>query len=841
MGEVWKARDPRLGREVAIKVLPATLSQDPERLKRFEQEARAAGALNHPSITAVYDIGTHEGSLYVVSELLEGETLRSRLAAGPLHPRKAVDCAVQIARGLAAAHEKGIVHRDLKPENLFVLTDGRVKILDFGLAKLVFPETSRRGLTEMPTAAAGTEPGVVLGTLGYMSPEQVRGQTVDARSDIFSFGAVLYEMLAGRRAFTGDSAADTLSAILMTEPPDLAAAGRDTPPAVERIVSHCLEKNPGERFQSARDIAFDLESLSGISAPQAAIVAPAPGPARARRLLLAAAILSILSALGAGLLLGKRLARSSPPSYRQVTFRRGELSSARFAPDGQTIVYSAAWGGEPFQLYLKRPDSPDAQPVGPPGASLLAVSPSGEMALALNCQFAGRSGLCKGTLARAPLTGGSPREVLENVQQADWTPEGSDLVIVHDTGGVSRIEFPPGKVLYEARGHVSYPRFSPKGDAIAFFDHDLAGDDRGSVAVLDLTGKKRTLSTGWESVHGLAWSPSGDEIWFSASSSGSILALRAVTLSGKQRLIAQAPGPVRFHDVSRDGRALVERDSTQFIAFALAPGATRERDISWLEWSIPRDISPDGKTVLFEEQAAPVGRNYAVCLRKTDGSPLVRLGEGVAQTLSPDGKWALARLPAAKQPFVLLPTGAGEPRKITYEGIDDYRRAIFMPDSREIIFASRRGQEPVRFFRGSVEGGKARPATPPAQGPFALSPDGRRLAAVGPEGAPVLFSLDAGPDGPGRPIAGTGKGEVPIQWSADGRSIYIRRGAYLSPTARIFRVDLETGRSELWKEIAPADPSGASVGNVVMTPDGKSYAYAVSHTLSQLYLVEGLK
>jgi eukaryotic-like serine/threonine-protein kinase len=480
--------------------------------------------------------------------------------------------------------------------------------------------------------------------------------------------------------------------------------------------------------------------------------------------------------------------------------------------------------------------------VGPPGASLLAVSPSGEMALALKCRFSGRTGLCKGTLARMALTGGSPREVLEDVQQADWAPDGGNLVVVRDAGGMSRIEFPPGKVLYETHGHVSYPRFSPKGDAIAFFDHDLPGDDRGSVAVLDLAGKKRTLSTGWESVHGLAWSPSGDEIWFSASSAGPMLALRAATLSGETRLLAQAPGEVRFHDVSRDGRALVGRDSFEFSTFALGPGETRERDISWLEWSVPRDLSRDGKTVLLEEQAAPVGVNYAVCLRKTDGSPLVRLGDGTAVALSPDGKWALSRLPAPKQPFVLLPTGAGEPRKIAYDGFDDFRRAVFFPDSREILFASRRGQEPIRLYRGGIEGGKARPATPPAQGPLALSPDGRRVVAVGPEGTLVLYSLTAGPDEPGRPIAGTSAGDSPIQWTADGRSIFFRRGTYLaSAAAGIFRLDLETGRSELWKEIAPADPAGAGVGNVVITPDGKSYAYAVSHRLSQLYLVEGLK
>jgi len=298
MGEVYRAKDPRLGRDVAIKVLPASFSSDPDRLRRFEQEARAAGILNHPNITAVYDIGTHEGAPYVVQELLEGETVRSVLAGGRLPLRKAIDYSLQIAHGLAAAHEKGIVHRDLKPENLFVTKDGRVKILDFGLAKL--RETQEpSGQTSLPTASPGTEPGVVLGTLGYMSPEQVRGKPADARSDIFSFGAILYEMLSGKRAFHGDSAADTMSAILMKEPPELSQTNRDIAPGLERVVRHCLEKSPEQRFHSAHDLAFGLEALSDVSTPT---LAPAARP-RALTFRVGAALLAALLALAAAAVL----------------------------------------------------------------------------------------------------------------------------------------------------------------------------------------------------------------------------------------------------------------------------------------------------------------------------------------------------------------------------------------------------------------------------------------------------------------------------------------------------------------------------------------------------------
>src|ERR1700687_3663202 len=274
MGEVYRARDPKLGRDVAIKVLPPSLSENADRLNRFEQEAQAAGALNHPNILSIYHIGTHEGAPYIVSELLGGETLRERMAGGALPQRKAIDYALQIAKGLAAAHEKGIVHRDIKPDNIFVTDDGRVKILDFGLAKLTGSVDGTQPQTEVPTRKVNTDPGTVMGTMGYISPEQLKGQAVDHRSDIFSFGAILYEMLSGKRAFRGDSMAETMSAILREDPPDLSETNKTVSPALERVVRHCLEKNPAERFHSARDLAFAIESLSGsaISSGQTAMM-----------------------------------------------------------------------------------------------------------------------------------------------------------------------------------------------------------------------------------------------------------------------------------------------------------------------------------------------------------------------------------------------------------------------------------------------------------------------------------------------------------------------------------------------------------------------------------------
>ena len=414
MGEVYRAHDTRLKRDVAVKVLPQALSLDADRLRRFEQEALATAALNHPNILAVFDIGTEGGSPYVVSELLEGETFRERLRSGAIPVRKALDYSLQIAHGLAAAHEKGIVHRDLKPENLFLTKDGRVKILDFGLAKLTQIEPSAQ--TSLRTVTQGTEAGVVMGTAGYMSPEQVRGTAVDARSDIFSFGAILYELLSGKRAFHGETPADTMTAILKDDPPDLTETNRNISPALERIVHHCLEKNPESRFHSASDIAFDLEHLSGISGSTARVAAPKPPRSKlfaglAAGLVLAAALLALGWWLGRGH--GVSLAE-----YKQITFRTGSIGNVRFTPDG-SIVYRAAWEGAENQLYLARPDDPGARELGIKNAELLSISKNGELAIRLETlSFGGYARF--GTLARVPLSGGTAREVLNDVQNADW-------------------------------------------------------------------------------------------------------------------------------------------------------------------------------------------------------------------------------------------------------------------------------------------------------------------------------------------------------------------------------------------------------------------------------------
>src|SRR5438876_3629085 len=621
MGEVYRARDTRLGREVAIKVLPESFSKDPDRLRRFEQEARAASQLNHPNIVTVHDFGTHGGEPYVVQELLEGETLRERLRAGALPARKAVDYGIQVARGLAAAHEKGIVHRDLKPENLFLTSDDRLKILDFGLAKLAATEGPVAEQNGLPTATQATAAGIVMGTLGYLSPEQARGQTVDQRADIFALGAILYEMLSGASAFKRGSSADTMSAILKEDPPEL-PNGSKVPPALDRVVRRCLEKQPNQRFQDTSDVAFALEALSGTATHLVDAAAQARSLWRQRLV----PALALIAAVAIGALAGRRLFRteSPQPKFTAVTFRRGAVFNARFSPDGNSIYYAAAWDGNPIDIYVASRDDPGARSLGVSGDPLLAVSRKGDLAILTHAQYFYQFSYV-GTLALLPPGGGSPRELLENVREADFAPDGETLAVVRAERDKNVLEYPAGHVLYETPGWISYMRISPGGNRVAFLDHRLIGDDRGEVAAVDRNGKRTVLSHDWYAEDGLAWSPDGKEVWFTATKSGGgRLALLAVTLDGKERPVLTIPSAMMVLDMARDGRALISRWTLREGITALPEGEKRERDLSWLNVSGSAHISDDGKLIAFVDWSEPNGLYYA-CTRKTDGSPAVRL------------------------------------------------------------------------------------------------------------------------------------------------------------------------------------------------------------------------
>ena len=740
MGEVYRARDARLNRDVAIKILPASFSSDRDRLQRFAQEARAAAALNHPNILSIFDIGDDHGAPYVVSELLDGETFRDRLRDGPLSSRKAIDCAQQIARGLAAAHEKSIVHRDLKPENIFLTNDGRVKILDFGLAKLIRPETGDSS-GDAPTQQVGTDAGTVMGTVGYMSPEQVRGKPADPRSDIFAFGAILYEMLSGKRAFHGDSAVDTMSAILKEDPPELAETNRNVSPALERIVRHCLEKNPAERFQSARDVAFNLEALTDISTSSRGGVRAMPEEATTRRWLLPLLGSLLLLVSWAAIYRFAHRGAAANPTFHEVTFRSGTIWAARFAPDGQTIVYGAAWDGQPQEIFSTRFDSTDSRPVGLPTAQILSISSKGEMAVSLHPADI-NAFTQSGTLARVPLAGGAPREVVDNVFWADWAPDGQSLAVVRRSpNGIPHLEFPAGSPIYEPQGWVSHVRFSPGGDWLAIADHVPGGDD-GRVVIIDPHGKRKASSSFYSSVEGLAWTPDGKEVWFSAVPAGSARSIYSLDLSGKERLIYRSPGGLTIHDISRTGLVLLTTDKSRISLSALPPGETRERSLSWFDWSLLSDMSADGKTIVFSETGEAVGANYSIFMRKTDGSPAIRLGDGGFATLSPDGQWVLATVGSPAK-LMLLPTGVGEPKQLT-DDKTEHLGGAWLPDSKSFVFSANEPGLPARTYLLDLQGGTPRALTPEGTAGSLISPDGKFLLATDTKRQRWLYPITGG-------------------------------------------------------------------------------------------------
>jgi Tol biopolymer transport system component len=834
MGEVYRAKDPRLKRDVAIKVLPSSFSQDADRLRRFEQEAQAAGALNHPNITAVYELGSHEGSPYIVTELLEGETLRGRLSGGALPVRRATDYAIQAAKGLAAAHEKGIVHRDLKPENLFLTNDGRVKILDFGLAKLTQADGAVGPQTNLPTAA-GTEPGVVLGTLGYMAPEQVKGKAADARSDIFAFGAILYEMLSGARAFHRDTAAETMSAILREEPPDLSATNKNVQPGLERVVRHCLEKNPEERFHSAHDLAFDLEAISGTSAT--AIMASSARVPRIRPLPLAVGALALAAALAAGYFFGKSKGISDPPTFKQLTFRKGAIWSARFGSDGKTILTTAAWDGKPAEIYVSRPETPESQAFGVPDSDVAAVSSTGEIAVLLKADW-NTAFTRQGTLARVGATGGAPREMLEKIEWADWTPDGKEMLVVRSVEGRDRLEYPVGKILYEIRGWIGNPRFSRRGDRIAFIDHPAVNDDGGTVAIVDLAGKKTTISPVYATARGLAWSPDGSEVWYTAAEVGGNRTLHASTPSGRARTIAGVGGTLTLQDVSADGRVLISHDAQQQGLVAFGPAAAREVDLTWLDWSLLADMSADGQTVIFSETGEGGGRGYSVYMRRLDGSAAVRLGQGSAQSLSPDGKRVLAftSRESGLPDMVIYPTGAGEPTRISAGGLI-IRNARWTRDGTQILAVASEGDKPLRTWLFDTQGGKPRALTPEGSRGLVLSLDGRRFVGRTPDKPAVIFSIDGGEP---TPIVGLDGTDQVAGWAPDDR-LYVRKGGPSAMPVPIVLHDPVTGRQEPWRTLVPPDATGVNqIVTMRVAPNG-AYAYSYYRQLSTLFLVEGVR
>ena len=835
MGEVYKARDLRLQRDVALKLLPPSFAADADRLRRFEQEARAVAALSHPNILAVHDIGQYEGAPFLVSELLEGESLRTALFRGALSNRRALEYAVQIAHGLAAAHDKGIAHRDLKPDNIFVTREGRVKILDFGLAKTMQKTAALSpdgGIATMTAVEPATEAGTVVGTTGYMSPEQVRGGVVDCRTDIFSFGAVLYEMLTGQRAFKRDTAADTMAAILNDEPVESLGSGRQVPPVLDRIVRHCLEKAPEQRFQSARDLAFDLESASTLSGSTTVAVAK---PTQRRKWWYAAASVAVLGILitAGQFFAGQRPAAGS--QFHQLTYRRGTLDSARFTPDGQNIIYTAHWEGSEPELYTVAANGVGGHPLGIANARLLAVSQHGEVAVALASKEI-TTLLEPGTLARTTELSGAPKPEIENIQAADFTPDGSALAIVRYVPGdhTCQLEYPIGKVLYR-NAEIDSLRFSRDGKYLAFTSHDNPSDDRGTVMILRSTGEKVAVSPVYESVQGLAWSPSGDEVWTTSPlESGEIHAMK---VSGKIRQPLSVPGRLFLQDISASGQLLV-RQGIARRGMVVSHGES-QRDLSWLDFGYLRDISYDGKTILFEEEGSE-SKNYTLFVRDVDGSPAIPIGEGYGEALSRDKRWALAQNVTIPSTLWLLPVGAGQARRINPPNLTSlWYAASFLSDGQRIVYIANETGRPVRTWLQNLSGGDPRPITDEGVAGWLVSPDEKWMLA-GPDQESFSLLVPMG-GGKTENLMGLKPNEQVLGWSIDGQ-LYVALAA--SDTSSIFRVDKlnpHTGARTLWRDLTVPRIGGLSPEWPIITPDGATYAFDYRLRLWDLYTVNGVR
>jgi eukaryotic-like serine/threonine-protein kinase len=857
MGVVYRARDTRLGREVALKTLPPSSLTDPARLQRFEQEARAASALNHPNVLSVFDVGREGDTPFLVMELLEGQTLRERIAEGRLAPRKVIELAMQVAQGLAAVHEKGIVHRDLKPDNLFLTRDGQLKILDFGVAR------TTEGIAPATGTLPITQSGAVMGTAGYMAPEQVRGRPADARSDLFALGAIIYECLTGQMAFPGESPVERGYAILNAEPKELEAHHANTPPALARVMRRCLDKNPEQRFQHARDLVYALEAITDGSGQQALAPASSSTGLRVTALVLAGVLLVALVALVALVVIVRgenaqkpapvataAAAEVKPPVSRRVSFRSGSIFSARFTSDGRGVAYTGSFENTPTRVYAGVLDGAQLRPVSDPGTFLFDLSGKDELALAgaldENASWDGR------TLARASLAGGAPRPLYEGVVSADFGGDDS-LVLTRFHDARFFIEYPPGNVLVSSNHPVANARLSPDLKYIAFESHPVRGDDRGTVEIIDRAGKPIASATSAWTLEGLAWNPNSSEVWFSAGYDDVSRQIYALSTSGQQRRVFSGAGSLRLMDIDTKGRLLATSGIMRSRMFGKVNGELKERSLSWLDGSMPLDLSSDGKVMLFLEGYGPAGSEVQTWLRRFDSADdtPVLLALGWGRALSPDKRWAVITPTPPFNTLRVIPTGAGEQRDLPGGEFQAITRVRYFADGQRVAFSAIDADNHPHLYVQSVvkadeetgiDGKPERVSETPLGLAAPPSPDGKWLVGYGKDKRSVLIDVESGDEKPLRELA---PGDLPLQWTADGKALWlIRRPAPNSAIVgvELFRYELATGKSVRVGSLDPPDPVGMHhIKEGVLTPDGKHYVYTVNQQLDELFLLEGVR
>ena len=823
MGEVYRAIDTRLGREVAVKVLPQQHASSPEGRARFEREARTISSLEHPHICVLHDVGREGEMDFLVMELVDGETLADRLRRGPLPVADLVRIGTQVADALARAHRAGVVHRDLKPGNVMLARSG-AKLMDFGLSRgmasagapagsgiLSRAGASAAGHTQSPTVAVAASPGApvtaegtIIGTYQYMAPEQLEGREADARSDVWALGCVLYEMATGIPSYQGESPASLISSIMKDEPRPISELAPLAPGGLDRVIRACLAKDPDQRWQDAHDLALALR-WSSEAGPNVSSATP----------------------------------DTADTAFRLLTFRRGSIINARFAPDGRTVVYDAAWEGGARRIYLTRTDSPETTEPALPSAVLASVSSRSELALSLDRHFLGSWWLGTGMLAQAPLFGGSPREIAPEIGEAAWLPDGQGLAVIRRAGLENVVEFPLGHPVFSSTGWLVGLRVSPDGRHVAFID--MTGIGHGSaLRVVDANGASR-MSTALGFWHGgLAWKPDGRELYFVQSKAPDGATLEAVDLEGRRRHVTRFMGGyVTLNDVSPSGDMLLCRATNTYSIACSRPGQERDTPLGQFDFALGKDLSDDGRTLLYDEQGVANDGELYTYVGATDGSPPVRLGPGYARELSPDGRRVIN---IHNSELRILPRGAGTPRILDLAPLTPMHLMSWHPDGERIVFLGNAPGAGVRLYIVPASGGAARAVTPEGTGfptgaiAKPASPDGQRVFAITRENDLGIYALEVGAQLTSFALA---PGEEPIRWSGDGRSIFVwRRGEV---PAHVSRLDVETGQRTPWREYSPADRTGVVCSrSVLLTPDGETCAYTFTHAFSELFLARGL-
>ena len=828
MGVVFECEDTRLGRRVALKFLPPALVSDVRALERFAREARAASALNHPHICTVFDVGEHAGQPFIVMERLEGRSLKHIIAGKPLPAVRVLELGAQMADALAAAHAKGILHRDIKPANVFVTDRGDVKLLDFGIASA--PEGTDDASND-PAETTRTETGDsatfkrAIGTAAFMSPEQVRGEALDARTDLFSLGATLYQMATGRRPFRGETESDVFEQILSQEPEPVRNVNPDITPDLESIIHKTLEKDRALRYQTAADLRVDLLRARRMARQRRESVTGKRLRSRwLRRGLIAAGVTAVVVALA--IVAWQRSNHAERPRFTQLTFRRGVVTSARFAPDGRTIVYSALWDGQAPEIFSRRLEGPSSASLNLPPGMLLSVSSRSELAVLLAPP--GERGVnWLGTLARVPLSGGPVRPVLESVLDADWSPNGRDLAIIRWHTGQFQLEYPVGRVLLRPSPQTRV-RVSPDGQRVA-----LLADD--AVLLVDRQGKTNRLPV--PPLHQrLAWSADGHAILLDAGDSDLRRTLRKVSLDGRSEEITALPGTLVLHDVAADGRVLLHHGFERWVVRARAPDEAEEHDASAFSNSAVQGLSANGNQVLLWDVGdGPPG---SLLLQPTRGGAAVRLGEGRALGFASDGRSVVMEtFDGENRQIAVVPTGSGETARLSVGNLDQLCCAWLAGD-RRLVFHAAEPKHGRRAFVLELPAGRIRPLTPERTTAIAGTLATGEVLAAHEDGALSAHALDSSQT---RPLASRLPSDpfmVAVRVDAEGRSVFVRQG---SVPAVIGRLDVTTGQRADAHTLMPSDGAGvAHIWSEMVTPDGRGYAYTYGLYLQDLFLAEGL-